>query len=540
MLPPFQVSPQNANASNQRALPPPSTISVPPKVHPRPIGTPMQPTTSIQSRVPRGSLGLQTPASSGPQTPMSTILTQLRRRPGVSFSPGSSTGWKIVTSIPLVAEIERPLWSPVSEDETKMDGSAVSTPSTAMRRKRGAKATTTSTIGQDPQPKATPTDNRSVQKVSKAKRGPSATPSFTATTSRGRTRSQSVASHLDDSVLASIPHKRKIKNEPSTPALQPEDSTIEPKSQSSLNGRRKQEKVPAASAFNKRKRIEVEPDAEDVDELTTPRPFDQTLTRMTSTEDELPPQQQNQAPTITAFRNFQKMTVPIMNNITSHKHASLFANPVKERDAEGYTDIIRRPQDLKSIRAAIVAGSRTVAALTTSDGAGTPIGTPRAGGSGGSSSIASAGGGGGGGGSSSAASSSAATTTLPWSIDLVPPRAVVNGAQLEQEVMRMFANAVMFNAGDEGVVRDTREMFESVEASIAAWRAAERNVVAESRAVGISGAGSGAGSGGGRVPTGTPVPVPVTKAEEDMDELGEGGGDEGMVGLPAAKRRRAG
>ena len=40
--------------------------------------------------------------------------------------------------------------------------------------------------------------------------------------------------------------------------------------------------------------------------------------------------------------------------------------------------------------------------------------------------------------------------------------------------MRMFANAVMFNPGEDGMVADTREMFEDVEAKIAEWRGAER------------------------------------------------------------------
>ena len=40
--------------------------------------------------------------------------------------------------------------------------------------------------------------------------------------------------------------------------------------------------------------------------------------------------------------------------------------------------------------------------------------------------------------------------------------------------MRMFANAVMFNAGEEGVVEDAREMFETVEKSVSNWRNVER------------------------------------------------------------------
>ena len=38
----------------------------------------------------------------------------------------------------------------------------------------------------------------------------------------------------------------------------------------------------------------------------------------------------------------------------------------------------------------------------------------------------------------------------------------------------MFANAVMFNPGEDGMVSDTREMFEDIEAKLAQWRGAEK------------------------------------------------------------------
>ncbi|KAF2143190.1 uncharacterized protein K452DRAFT_225441 [Aplosporella prunicola CBS 121167] len=158
--------------------------------------------------------------------------------------------------------------------------------------------------------------------------------------------------------------------------------------------------------------------------------------------------------TVVAAKHFNRMSNPVMNDITSHKHASLFATPVKTKDAEGYYDIIRRPQDLKSIRAAINYGNRAVAAATASS-ADTPSAaspsqqqpaTPTQ-------------------------SSTSTYTTLPISEDLVPPKSIVNGAQLERELMRMFANAVMFNSGGDGVVRDAVEMAKDVEASVANWRA---------------------------------------------------------------------
>jgi len=158
---------------------------------------------------------------------------------------------------------------------------------------------------------------------------------------------------------------------------------------------------------------------------------------------------------VLAVRNFSRLAMPMIENILSHKHASLFSNPVRDRDAHGYSDMIRRPQDMKSIKAAITAGGRAVnAAATAAD-----------------ESLA----GGGGGGPRDASS----VLLLPAAEELVPPRGIVNSAQLEREVMRMFANAVMFNAGEEDVVHDAREMYESAAVSIANFRSAERTAAAE-------------------------------------------------------------
>lgn len=152
---------------------------------------------------------------------------------------------------------------------------------------------------------------------------------------------------------------------------------------------------------------------------------------------------------VIANRNFNRLSQTITNDIQSHKHASLFSNPVRDRDAEGYSDIIRRPQDLKSIRTAITAGNRAVNAATASDSfASSTTSQPR---------------------------DSGGIVVLPVSEDLIPPRAIVNSGQLEKEVMRMFANAVMFNPGDDDVVHDAREMAKDVEAQIAKFREVERS-----------------------------------------------------------------
>jgi len=134
-----------------------------------------------------------------------------------------------------------------------------------------------------------------------------------------------------------------------------------------------------------------------------------------------------------------------MNDIMSHKHASIFSAAVKEKDAEGYYEMIKRPQDLKSIKTAITTGAKAVQAAASAD---TPVGSPGGGG---------------------------ANVILALTAEVVPPKAIVNAAQLEKELTRMFANAVMFNTGEDGVVQDAKEMYETVEKSVTTWRSsAER------------------------------------------------------------------
>lgn len=129
----------------------------------------------------------------------------------------------------------------------------------------------------------------------------------------------------------------------------------------------------------------------------------------------------------------------MLDDITSHKHASTFTTPVRPKDAEGYLDIIKRPTDLSTIKKALTNGAKYVTATASDLGIGSPGGQ-------------------------------GATIELPLSADVVPPKAIVNPAQLEKELMRMFVNAMMFNPGEDGVVEDAREMFESVQRSVSSWR----------------------------------------------------------------------
>jgi len=146
----------------------------------------------------------------------------------------------------------------------------------------------------------------------------------------------------------------------------------------------------------------------------------------------------------------------------------MFSQPVKERDAPGYKSIILQPQDLKSIRSAISAGNKAGAAIV-----------------------------------ANLEDNGEQNVTLPISEDLVPPKGIVNNAQLEKELMHIFANAIMFNPDpnrglgklfeiipsveestsgaadnydfDENrVAKDTKAMFADVEKIVEEMRSAER------------------------------------------------------------------
>jgi hypothetical protein len=143
------------------------------------------------------------------------------------------------------------------------------------------------------------------------------------------------------------------------------------------------------------------------------------------------------------------MTAPMMYDINSHKHASTFNTAVRAKDAEGYYDIIKRPTDLTSIRKAIATGSKAVSSAASIAASDTPTNSP----------------GGVGGG----------VVEIPVTADNIPPKSIVNAAQLEKELMRMFVNAVMFNPGEEGVVNDARDMFQTVQGLVSTWRDVERD-----------------------------------------------------------------
>lgn len=284
------------------------------------------------------------------------------------------------------------------------------------------------------------------RKSTRRTRRGSAASSAVASSVRGRTRSQSVMSHLGDHPpQESSVGGRRVKDEPATPAEGAGDESVmeeTPMPTRTTRGRRAPAQ-PATTSTSKRKRPAS----------PSPAPEEQSPAPEHDEPEPEPAPTPARPTTVLASRNFPRMSTVIMDEIRANKYANYFQAPVREKDAEGYFEIIKRPQDLKSIKAAIAAGSRAIAAATTSSTMDSPsasgVGTP---------------------------SAKDGMIVLERSADLMPPKAIINSSQLEKEVLRMFANAVMFNPGDEGIVSDTREMAEEIEAKIRDWRGAERPV----------------------------------------------------------------
>lgn len=297
----------------------------------------------------------------------------------------------------------------------------------------------------------------------------------------GSYRSQSVMSHADEDELSlDNDGPRPIKHEVATP-LGVDDAGDTTADESSTLPHMPSRSGPSPRHATKRKRA-------------SSLPFESRLTG--------PPGH------VLWTKAFPKISASALESISGHRNASTFAAPVKERDAPGYKSLILRPQDLKSIRAAIVHGNRAAAAAAPED-----------------------------------MNPNASNIWLPISEDLIPPKSIINYAQLEKELMRMFANAVMFNAdpdrgfgkrwqgigkgkGDnvgyeideDGVIKDTRAMFADVEKVVGSLRSAERR----SEEMRESSMARGAGD------------------DDEVDELaGDGESHASNTGSMAKRRRKA-
>jgi hypothetical protein len=208
-----------------------------------------------------------------------------------------------------------------------------------------------------------------------------------------------------------------------------------------------------------------------------------------------------------------------MEQIVGHRDANLFAHQIRERDAPGYRNRVLLPQDLKSIRAAINQGNRAAAQAA----AALPGGDP------GTSSV-----------------------LLPISEELVPPKGIINSAQLDRELAHMLANAIMYNpdpnrgpgpafmrsdedvdrqdaedggpvlgykVDENGIVNNARAMFVEVEKLLSDMRSAEIQRGAPTAAAAVASSSTRQASVAGNISE-TPAKRdgPGSAAAEEADE----------------------
>jgi hypothetical protein len=416
----------------------------------------------------------------GYQTPVGAaqgLLSEARNanRPQLSIDTRSSTPWKKPPRLSIPQSPGSPI-RPRPEDVSPISERAPSPiefpepmpEETGRRHKRraveekGARAIQESNLAQDVE-----TKGRRKAKGEKAT-GSAAGKKRDPSTTSSRSRRRSVVSR-DEDIVAEPGNAPigKVKHElPGTPANIPETSELESRASGARKGAAALTQTEERPGRGRPKRKRGTSDAPEPESHPT-EPSRPELTQSASY--------------VLCPRNFPRTGAPIMNDVTMHKHASIFAKPLAERDAPGYRDLIYRPQDLKSIKSSITQGSRAVTAAT--EAASTPAAD----------------------GESPAPNASTpsknAVLVLPKTEDVIPPKAIVNSAQLEKELIRMFANAVMFNPipqrgfgpafpmisdrgsrestqvpepDEGGIIKDTLEMFEDVEQAVTRWRAAER------------------------------------------------------------------
>ncbi|KAL2046907.1 hypothetical protein N7G274_000925 [Stereocaulon virgatum] len=429
-------------------------------------------------------------------TPLSNASGRQRPpRPSPIFTSASSTKWKDTPGSVRQPSPVRPSVSPISEKAPS--------PSPDMSRSRPR-----STRDQRPQPSSIEspgeglgsrsiraTQSRATAKRRRGGRAGSVASSTVVESTRQRTRSHSVASQTDIDNQQSSTHK--VEPEPSGTSVHEDDTSMA--SHTADEGSRK----------STRQRPGTLNAVEETDSIRT------SIKRKREELSILPPPSPSPAPSATSTsrpgyvlgtRNFPRISATIMEAVMAHKVANVFGRPLTEREAPGYRDLVFRPQDIKSIKAAINAGAKALAAAAENiEDAGT-----------------------------------SSTVWVPETADVVPPKGIVNSAQLEKELLRMFANAIMYNPDlptnrgfgpamrtrlrtaerleknggkavadddlenddsdeqetvekgkeDVSVVKDAREMFEAVEPRISDWRNVER--AAEETTKGRLRAGSGA------------------------------------------------
>ena len=354
-----------------------------------------------QSPMPASYLHQQPPRYPGHQTPTPDASRQPLALASVNSST-SSTKWKkfhVETAMKPPGSPTRPLSreiSPISNRDESPETDA--TPIRGYSSKAGREGENTADV------KPASARGRRGRGSSRAGRAGALSGSV-----RGVTRSQSVTSPADElSNGTNTSAARKVKPEPSTASLYDEETSTMDESSRKPGRRRRgtlREDEPSAiprSAI-KRKRTDSN--------LPLPSPLLDQPPR------DLPPNPEikvvRKPGYVLATRNLSKISSSLMQTIIAHKDAYLFMKPLTERDAPGYDELIFRPQDFKAVKAALVAGSKAVAAAV--DGAKDEI------------------------------DHGSKCVWVSETEEFVPPKGIVNPIQLEKELLRIFANAVMFN-----------------------------------------------------------------------------------------------
>lgn len=458
------------------------------------------------------------PQHSEQHTPMSTVSGKERPpKPSPIATPASSTKWKNVDTPGTFRQRSPKSPSPgaISPISPKAPSPQPELPQPQARASPEEEDQQNTTHATTQKPRRKPSRGRGTGRRGRGGRAASATSSVHDESTTARTRSESVLSQADELLADQPASTRKIKPEPHALSFNDDEAsaasyTADESSRRSNRQRRgtnhSLERLESNRPSSKRKREE-----------SSARP---------------PASPAGTAPSkpgyILGTRNFPKISAPLMSDISTHKLGSLFAKPLTEREAPGYKDLIYRPQDLRSIKNAINAGGKALLKAADSGGE----------------------------------DASSSSVWIPETPDVVSPAGIVNSTQLEKELMRVFANAVMFNPEvplkrgvgpafrtrkrtlegtvpeeeddpseeevvkgkqDVSVIKDTREIFEAVEEKVTEWRRAEKAV---DEGGGLAGRLRGGGS-------------------EEVDELA-GTGEDVVVGSveqeatpePRGKRRR--
>lgn len=325
MLQPFAVAPQAPSGPQRSGQTPQTAQTVRPAIPPR---LQMPAVAAIQSQP-----GVLTPLDIAAMlgTPERTRRFSAIAAPSPVPSPSKKdTGWRqdFAHASKAIRQATPPRPRNVSPTS---DRASSPPPETSRRTRRGQ------------QPTSAPDSSVPARSTRRRARGGSTTSSVPGSSVRGPTRSPSVMSHAEDISMLDTDSvsERHVKHEPSTPM--DSSDVVRPTTEGTPGQSTRRAAI--HSGFNKRKRGQSQ----------------------VSEASEVPFAPRQDKTVVIANRNFNRLSQTIMNDIQSHKHASLFSNPVRDRDAEGYSDIIKRPQDLKSIRTAITAGNRAVNTATTTD-----------------------------------------------------------------------------------------------------------------------------------------------------------------------------